>query len=173
MGKKAGNLGKGHRVAQNEAKGLKERILDMEQMLRSQQNEITNLRDEITDLKEENKMIKTQLFHVFEEIEVKENEKRNRNIIMKNVSKKRKKEALQVLSNTIKKPIEGNIRFVSSGEKSLKIGLKDPKDVSMLCSKLDSKIVKRDLSKLTRINRFVLGKCFEFYPFILRCPDIH
>ena len=126
------------------------KIKQLEDMVLAQQEEIANL-------KNENKKIKAQLFHVIQEKEAKENEKRSRNVILKNVSKE---EATEVLSKVMNKPMKNKIRYITSGEKSVKVGLKRSNDVLHLCSKSESNSVKRDLSKLTRIKKFILGKLF-------------
>ena len=124
------------------------KIKQLEDMVLAQQEEIANL-------KNDNKKIKAELFHYIEKNEAKENEKRNRNVILKNVSKE---EATKVLSKVMNKPMKNKIRFITPGDKSVKVGLKSTNDVLNLCSKSESKSVKRDLSKLTRIKKFILGK---------------
>ena len=109
-------------------------------------------------LEKDNLKQRNEIFHLAESNEIKENIQRKNNLLLKKkTGKTGKKDVISDLSKTLKKSpneITKLVKYVKEDKKYVKVGFKPNAEIT----DLTHVSFKRDLAKVTRVKKYVMGK---------------
>ena len=114
----------------------------------------------INQLENENKSLKQEMYYLAEKDEIQDNLNRKNNVILKN-SKGKKLNVISEVSKNMKKTVSEARNLVKSVQQCgnvTKICLKENGATNMTLSKGDSSLFKRDVGKISRVKKYLLGK---------------
>ena len=108
-------------------------------------------------LEKDNLKQRNEIYHLAETNEIKENIQRKNNILLKKTGKTGKKDVISDLSKTLKKSpneITKLVKYVKEDKCYVKVGFKPNAEIT----DLTHVSFKRDLAKVTRVKKYVMGK---------------
>ena len=108
-------------------------------------------------LEKDNLKQRNEIYNLAESNEIKENIQRKDNILLKKTGKTGKKDVISDLSKTLKKSpneITKLVKYVKEDKHYFKVGFKPSAEIT----ELTHLSFKRDLAKVTRVKKYVMGK---------------